>query len=486
MKGVVTRSRTCGQAGGGGLVSASEKGTLLGMREVWTSVERAQAETDDGVVLGAPTIGRGWRSIVFAPVGDGQRRRQRGSDGTRLAAAIIALATCVLVIRYDSRIDRAIVQVIYPAPRSITWLVTLVYDAGAFGITIGLIALAVVARRWQVARDLVGSLLGAVVASGALIALLGGNGGRPGGVVIEGYHLRFPVLQIAAFMAVCTAALPYLSRSLQRLIEIFIVLVALASAVGGHGLPLNVLGSLAIGWGATAGIHLIFGSPLGLPSTTEVEWLLDNLGVTVCDVRPLERQIWGVAKYRATEVANARPCARPLAVSVYGRDDSDAKFLTKAGRFFFYRDSGPSLNLTRLQQVEHEAYLTMRAGQSGVHVAEVVEAAVAGPSKDALLVTRLPEGTRLAGASADEVTDARLDDLFAQLGVLRRARLAHGAISGETVVLSAADDTVALLDFRNASSNATAAQCDRDLASAMATVALVVGLSGRPLPPLAA
>ena len=62
-------------------------------------------------------------------------------------------------------------------------------------------------------------------------------------MVIGGYDLSFPVLQIALFMAVATAALPYLSRGVQRLIEIFIVLVALASAVGGHGLPLNVAGS---------------------------------------------------------------------------------------------------------------------------------------------------------------------------------------------------------------------------------------------------
>ena len=82
---------------------------------------------------------------------------------------------------------------------------------------------------------------------------------------MHGYVLRFPVLQIALFMAVTTAALPYLSRGLQRLIEVFIALVALATAVGGHGLPLNVLGSLAIGWGTTAIVRLIFGSPLGPP-----------------------------------------------------------------------------------------------------------------------------------------------------------------------------------------------------------------------------
>ena len=76
---------------------------------------------------------RGWRAVLFAPVGDGQRRR-RGSDGVRLAAAISALVCCLLIIRYDSRIDRAITQVIHPPPRSITWLVTVVYQAGSFGV----------------------------------------------------------------------------------------------------------------------------------------------------------------------------------------------------------------------------------------------------------------------------------------------------------------------------------------------------------------
>ena len=48
---------------------------------------------------------RGWRSVMFAPVGSGQRRR-RGSDGVRLAAAVLGLGCCLLVIRFDSRVDR--------------------------------------------------------------------------------------------------------------------------------------------------------------------------------------------------------------------------------------------------------------------------------------------------------------------------------------------------------------------------------------------
>src|ERR1700730_7777029 len=90
---------------------------------------------------------RGWRSVMLAPVGDGPRRR-RGSDGMRLAGAVLALVCCVLVIRYDSRIDRAITAVIHPPPRTITWLVTVVYQAGSFGVVIVGLGVALLACRW--------------------------------------------------------------------------------------------------------------------------------------------------------------------------------------------------------------------------------------------------------------------------------------------------------------------------------------------------
>ena len=416
---------------------------------------------------------RGWRSVIFAPVGDGERSR-RGSDGVRLAGAVLALVCCVLVIHYNSRIDQAIVQVIHPPPRSITWLVTVVYQAGSFGVVIVLVALALVARRWVIARDIALSAAATAAVSGILVLALGSRGGRPSGIVIHGYYLTFPVLQIALFMAVATAALPYLARSVQRLIEIFIALVALASAVGGHGLPLNVLGSLAIGWGATAGVRLIFGSPLGLPSADDVRLLLEEFGIRSGNVHPARRQVWGVAKYEATETGPPDSSGR-LGIEVYGRDAADARLLTKAGRFLFYRDSGPSLTLTRLQQVEHEAYLAVRAGQAGAAVPEVIEAGTAGPSGDALLVSRLPAGTALSEADATDISDVLLDDLYRQLLILRRTRIAHGAISGDALLADPATQTITVADFRNATSNASPDQLDRDLAGAMAAAAVAVG-----------
>ena len=439
-----------------------------------TGQSQAQPSVASAAPRPEPDLLRDWRSVFFAPIGDGQRRR-RGSDGLRLAGAILALVCCVLVIRYDSRIDRAITQVIHPPPRSITWLVTVVYDVGAFGVTIVLVGLALLARRWVVARDIGLSAAGAAAVSGILILLLGSSGGRSSGIEIRGYSVTFPVLQIALFMAVTTAVLPYLARSLQRFIELFVALVALAAAVGGHGLPVNVLGSLAIGWGAAVLVRLIFGSPLGLPSAEDVRQLLGELGISARNVQALPRQVWGVAKYQATETRQPGSPGQLIAISVYGRDAADAKLLTKTGRFLLYRDSGPGLTVTRLQQVEHEAYLTMRAGQADVAVPEIVEAGTAGSAKDALLVYRCPAGHRLSDADGSEVTDATLDDLYRQLLTLREARIAHGAISGDTLLVDPAAETVTLADFRNAVSNASADQLDRDLAGAIAATAVTVG-----------
>jgi glycosyltransferase 2 family protein len=416
---------------------------------------------------------RDWRSVIFAPVGSGQRRR-RGSDGVRLAAAVVALVCCLLVIRYDSRVDRAITQVIHPPPWSITWLVTVVYEVGSIGVAVVLIGLALLARRWEIARDIGLSAAGTAAVCGILIALLGSRGGRPAGIVIDGYEMSFPVLQIALFAAVATAGLPYLARGVQRIIEIFIALVALASAVGGHGLPLNVLGSLVIGWGVTAVVRLVFGSPLGLPSAGDVRLLLEEFGIRSSDVHPVTRQVWGVARFEATELHRVDEPGR-LGIAVYGRDAADARLLTKAGRFLLYRDSGPSLTISRLQQVEHEAYVTMRAGQADVAVPEIVEAGTAGPSRDALLVSRMPPGTALSDTDAAEISDATLDDLYRQLLIMRRARIAHGAISGDAVLVDRVRGTVVLADFRNASVRASLDQLDRDLAGAIAATAVVVG-----------
>ena len=314
----------------------------------------------------------------------------------------------------------------------------------------------------------------AAAASGS-VASLGARGGRPAGVEIGGDPLSFPVLRIALFMAVATAALPYLARGVQRLIETFIVLVALVTGGGRPRAAGQRRGQPGRRLGRHGGDPLVFGSPLGLPSIDEVGLLLRELGISAasCDWRPGRSGGWlSTGRPRRPRTGGA---GRQLSIDVYGRDAADAKLLTKAGRFVFYRDSGPTFTLTRLQQVEHEAYLMLRAGRAGVDVPELVEAEVAGPAKDALIVCRLPGGPALADAADTDGGDAALDDLYRQLLGLRRARITHGALSGDTLRADRAAGTIVLTGFRSASSNASDEQLDRDIAGAMAATAVLVG-----------
>jgi uncharacterized membrane protein YbhN (UPF0104 family) len=303
-----------------------------------------------------------------------------------------------------------------------------------------------------------------------LILALGSDGGRPYSASLIGYSRSFPVLHIAAAIAVATAALPYLARPVQRFIEALIALAIVATVVAGQGLPVSVLGSMAIGWGVTAAVHLAFGSPLGLPSGEEVRTLLETIGIAPTVVAPSPHQTWGAAHYTADMGEN-----EPLAIAFYGRDAADAQLLGKVWRFIFYRGPGTMSALTRIQQVEHESSITQLAARAGARVPEVRVASTLGPSRDAVLITRDPPGEPLSELDSAAITDAHLDDLFAQMMKLRAAAISHGAVSPHTVMIDLDSGILTLIDFRRGTSAASAFTLDQDLAGAMATAALVVG-----------
>jgi uncharacterized membrane protein YbhN (UPF0104 family) len=461
--------------------------------------------------------GRSWRAIFFAPVGDGQTRR-RGSDATRLGLAVLVVILCWLTTRVNSSSEHTIASVLSSAPNGIRWLVTTIWWVGSVGLIVVVAVLALLAKRWSVIRDVGLAGLGAWLLCIISGAVFGTTGGRPPSSSLHYFDLSFPVARVAATVGVVTAALPYLSRWVQRTIETVLGLLALATVVNGSGLPVAVLASLAVGWGMTALVHIVFGSPLGLQSTDEVALLLGDLKISAVDVVANARQEWGVGRF------TGRVDDRSIEVSVYGRDASDAQLLAKTVRFLFYRDSGPTLALTRRQEVEHEAYLTLMAERAGARVPAVLAAGPAGPARDALLVTRPPSGAPLSsfppyvlptgppdsgggspgtpdgaspgaaapgavaeggrrsepggqGSVADQVLpfdEGVLDDVFRQVMALREAGIAHGSLSTETIVVDE-DGSTGMVDFRAASTVANADQLNSDMAATLAALAVVAG-----------
>jgi len=412
---------------------------------------------------------RSWRAIFFAPVGDGQRRT-RGSDGVRVILAVLAVVCAVLVLQSNSHPEGVITHFLSPPPYGVRWLVALFWIGGSFGTIAFLILVAGIARRWMIVRDLAAAAVGTLIVSGLLVAALGASGGRPHSIEFYGYTLSFPVLHVALTLSVATAALPYLSRTVQRLIELIVFLAIVATVVAGHGLPANVLGSMAIGWGVTAAVHLVWGSPLGLPSGDELRAALATVGIDAVSAAPTRHQTWGAAHYTVdTQSGEA------LLVSFYGRDAADAQLLGKLYRLVAYRNTGPPLSLTRIQQVEHESSVTQLAARSGARVPRVLSASEIGPSHDAVLIAQAPTGVPLDEQTDESVSDEILDDLFTQMLDLRSARISHGAVNTHTIVADTDRGTTTLVDFRNGISNAGDFLLDQDLAGALAAAALVAG-----------
>ena len=352
--------------------------------------------------------GRPWRSVFFAPVGDGTTRRN-GSDIVRIVMAALAFLCCWAITHANVKLESSIESVFHSAPNGLQWVVNVIWYGFTFGILALLAVLSLFAGRVRVFRDLAVAGVAAWLLSEGFQWLFGSTGGRPADPSLNGIDLSFPVAAIAATVAVVFAALPYLSRSIQRLLQLMIVVVTVVATVRGSGMPSSVLASVALGWGVCALVHLGFGSPLGLPSGDEVADLVAGLGIVMSDVVPFPRQTWGEAHYFGHD-ENGR-----IDISVYGRDAADAQLASKMGRFVFYRDSGPTLTLTRLQQIEHEAYLTLLAAQAGADAPLVLAAGSIGPSRDAVLVTRPPyeqrlgdllETARLQAAQAARAADA--------------------------------------------------------------------------------
>ena len=408
------------------------------------------------------------RAAVLGPRGGGTTRR-RASDAFRIALAVLVVAVSVPVMRDNTAAELGLVRVLNPPPAAISWLVTAAFWLGSAGVIVGLVLLSLLTPRLTVVRRVAVAALGTWAVCALLGVVLGPDACRPVTSALSGVDVSYPVTQLAVTVAVAGMALPYLSRPLHRLMVLLIAMALTAAVAGGFALPVNALSSIALGWGVVAALHLALGSPLGLPSAQQVADGIAELNVAVKDVTRAPHQVWGVEKFIGRDDAG-----RMLELSVYGRDAASARLLAKLWRFCFYRDSGPTLILDRIQQVEHEAYLTFMAGRAGVLVPDVLAAGRFGPSRDAAIVSRLPRGPALRDAEPAALSDDTLADVLLAVLRLRSAGIAHGALGLTTIVLTT--DGPGVRDFRHASASAPAGRLDDDIAAVLTALAIRFGV----------
>ena len=129
-----------------------------------------------------------------------------------------------------------------------------------------------------------------------------------------------------------------------------------------------------------------------------------------------------------------------LVVKIYGRDAYDSQVVAKAWRALWYRDSDAAFTLTRLQQVEHEAFLLLRAAQQGVRVPSVVTAGKT-PDNDALLVLHA-EGMALQDVPLGRISVELLERAWQTVALLHEAGIVHGNLDGRRLAVTAGGDIV--------------------------------------------
>jgi uncharacterized membrane protein YbhN (UPF0104 family)/tRNA A-37 threonylcarbamoyl transferase component Bud32 len=416
----------------------------------------------------------GIRRRAFGHADERPYRRLTG-DWLRLVTASLLVTLSALHVGDESATEQAVTRWFDSLPAGLHGLFEALSRLGSLWVVLLVTAAALVARRWRLAAVL--------AASGATAWFVG----RLGGFLVAGHdlpdalrdvfdparHLSYPTVPLAVTTAIVLAAAPFLTRPVRRVGELVVFLTAVGSLYRSTGDVNAVFAGLVLGWGVAALMHLVFGSPAGRPTLSQVEAALEELGVEATDVRMAPFQTRGY-----THVLAERGDGTGLDVRVYGRDAADTQFVEKFGRFVAYKDSGATLTFTRLQQVEHEALCQLVAREAGARVPAVVAVGVAGPSA-ALLVTERISGGKLtatddASRDVSDAAPATLRLAWQDLGRLHERQLCHGGLDLDHVVVDD-DGAPTIVGYSSASLSAPRQRRSVDVANLLVSSALVVG-----------
>jgi len=419
-------------------------------------------------VSASGTPRHGTRRGVFGHADERPYRRLTG-DWVRLVLAAVVVTVSAANPEFLRAAERTLDAFFATLPGSFDGVFEVALAVGyLWGLALVVVA-ALVARRVRLAS---------VIATGGLLAwglarflgfVVDGAGAWSAlGKVFTGDDPgTYPTVRLAVLAAVVLSASPFLTRPVRRCGQLVLLVVAPGTLVLGLGGVDAVVGAVAIGWGVAAVLHLALGSPAGRPTMAQVAAALAELGVATTAVELTPEQPTG-----STVVRASRPEGDALRVRVYGRDAADTRLVAKAWRFLAYKDSGPTLTLSRLQQVEHEAVCLFAARDAGAHVPVIVAAGVAGPSA-ALLALDQPEWPSLVEVDDGRDLDAGVRALWDDLRRLRDRRVAHGALDGEHVLVGEGVATV--VDFDKGSISASDDRLDLDVAQALVATGLRVG-----------
>lgn len=404
------------------------------------------------------------RPRLFAMLVEEPRAR-RATDAVLLVAAAVGLTLLGSIAVPQAGFERALIALARSLPGGLDGLWRLLMEL----LTVAAVALVVatlVRRRAMLLRDLllaVGMALAASLAVGRTV-----HGRWPAiwdALGTAAPSSWSPTLRLAIGGAVVMTASPHLAQLARRQGRWLVVLAAAGVVLLGAATASTAAAGVLVAAMSAAAVHLAFGSSGGRPSLADVAAALGELGVATRSLGAAARQLTGLF---LVDVVDER--GDPLVVKVYGRDAYDTQLLRTLWRIVWYREAGSPLSVGRLQQVEHEAFLTLLAGQVGIPTQQVVTAG-ATAEDDVLLVLR-PVGQQLETVP-DRWTEATAGRVWGLLRRLQDIGIAHGQVDDRHLVVDG--DEVGLLDFRGATVAPAKERMRTDEAQTLVTTVLALG-----------
>jgi uncharacterized membrane protein YbhN (UPF0104 family) len=374
-------------------------------------------------------------------------RARRAIDGVRAVAwmALLLLASVLSVVAAD--LDQQVGDVLTSFPGFLRVIWILAYW-GAIAWAAALVIIAMVRGRWSLIAEVALAIVVGIGLAAIVAELVGHSAGdlfrRLGDV--DGPPVFTPGGLVATSAALATMA-PSVTRPFRRFGRGLIAAQLISCIFLGAALASGGLASVAIGLLAGTSLHLVFGSPGGLPTLSRVQTALQGLGIELEDLRPIVRGREGVV------VLAGRDETSVVHVKVYGRDAWDGEFVADAWRRVWYRGNSRRFRLSRVEYVEHEGFMTFLAERAGVTVPAVVTAGRVD-NGDALIALRPIAAPLADGERALSVSQVR--SAWDELEALHAAQIAHQRVDLDRVgVLD--DSRVAFTELSSAS-----VQCDVD------------------------
>lgn len=393
-------------------------------------------------------------------------RARRAGDVLLAVGTIVGLVVLGWVSQPPTAVEQAVIDLLATVPGFLDAVWQLLYDLLVLWALV-LVVVALARRRASLARDQLSGVLVAL-AVGVVVGRVVDESwpGVGSALGTSGPPSAYPCLRVALAGACVATASPHLSRPMRRVSRWIVTLGALAATVLGASAPTGALAGLLVASLAAAAVHLVFESCGGRPGLGDVGTAVAGLGVPLASLGAADRQPAGAFLVEGVATDGER-----LHVKVYGRDAYDAQLLTKVWRTVWYREERPAPSLSRLQQVEHEAFLTLLAQQAGVPTQGIVTAGITDDD-DALLVLRL-SGHPLAELPVDQVTDEVLEGLWDAVDRLHGSAVAHGRIDPFNVWVD--DGHVTLAELSGANIAPSDDQRRTDQAQALVASVVVAG-----------